>query len=589
MSAFNEAMRQLEASGAIEERTQGILHYYILKEKVEAPEGVKKPEPEGMKQTLLKELLQPFIDVVKAPRALWGINIGYFLEGLVYFGFLGYLAIHFSDSVFLGVPQADVWSHDMVAVLTAGITLSMLFLGAVSDKKGVRFALLVSFVFMIVGRALMSAAPTVFGMEPSGLWSALHLTTMGGILIIVVGYGMYQPAAYAAVRQFTTPKTQTMGFAMLYALMNLGGYLPTYAFLLRDKEHLNLGIPGTFWVYTSLTGVALVATFFILRRRTVDDAIRVAKEETARIEAEERAKAGEKKAEVGTTADVVATATNTYPPMHMWLIVAGAVGLILWRMPQPWNWAISLVVIMAWASALWFKKTRRWLAVHPFTDGKFTFFILALIPVQTLFTYNWLVLPQYISRSYEGWIGDKFEFASNLNPILIFVLVPVIAALTQKKKVYNMMIWGTLVMSAPAFLLAIGPYPVTLFAYLIIMSVGEAMWQPRFLQYAAQIAPKERTGQYMGVAQFPWFLTKVLVPILYSGYMMENYVPGLKTPAGADKFFQFFPDIKELIFSLHRASLESGTMWLIYGCIAISSTVILLIARPWLDKMKTQS
>ena len=42
------------------------------------------------------------------------------------------------------------------------------------------------------------------------------------------------------------------------------------------------------------------------------------------------------------------------------------------------------------------------------------------------------------------------------------------------------------------------------------MTIGEAMWQPRFLQYAAEIAPEGRTGAYMGVAQFPWFLTKMI-------------------------------------------------------------------------------
>ena len=39
-----------------------------------------------------------------------------------------------------------------------------------------------------------------------------------------------------------------------------------------------------------------------------------------------------------------------------------------------------------------------------------------------------------------------------------------------------MMIWGTFVMAAPAFLLALGPSPWTLFAYLVIMTIGEAMW-----------------------------------------------------------------------------------------------------------------
>ena len=56
------------------------------------------------------------------------------------------------------------------------------------------------------------------------------------------------------------------------------------------------------------------------------------------------------------------------------------------------------------------------------------------------------------------------------------------------------------------------------------MTVGEAMWSPRFLQYAAEIAPEGRTGEYMGVAQLPWFLTKMIVPI-YSGWFLLHYCP----------------------------------------------------------------
>jgi proton-dependent oligopeptide transporter, POT family len=179
--------------------------------------------------------------------------------------------------------------------------------------------------------------------------------------------------------------------------------------------------------------------------------------------------------------------------------------------------------------------------------------------VQTLFTYNWLVLPQYINRAFEGWIGEYFEIAANANPILIFIAVPIITAITQKRKVYNMMIIGTFVMAAPAFLLTIGPKPWTLFTYLFVMTIGEAMWQPRFLQYAAEIAPEGRTGQYMGVAQLPWFLTKMLVPWLYSGWMMDRYCP-------------------------KEGDLDTEAMWLIYACIAMASTILLIIAKPWLGK-----
>jgi proton-dependent oligopeptide transporter, POT family len=201
-----------------------------------------------------------------------------------------------------------------------------------------------------------------------------------------------------------------------------------------------------------------------------------------------------------------------------------------------------------------------WVAAHPLADPRFFFFIFALMPVQTLFTYNWLVLPQYISRAFAGgWIGEYYEIASNANPILIFILVPIITALTYKRNVYNMMIWGTFVMGSSAFILALGPTPITLIAYIILMTIGEAMWSARFLQYATEIAPADRAGQYQGVAQLPWFLTKFLVPLLYSGQIMERYCPA-------------------------EGPKDTGHMWLIFGIIAVMSPILLLIARKWMMK-----
>ena len=53
----------------------------------------------------LQEIVQPFIDFAHAPRALWGVNLAYVLEGFVYFGMLGYLAMYFNDFVGLSDIQ----------------------------------------------------------------------------------------------------------------------------------------------------------------------------------------------------------------------------------------------------------------------------------------------------------------------------------------------------------------------------------------------------------------------------------------------------------------------------------------------------
>ena len=107
---------------------------------------------EGVIQKTLREITQPFKDLLKASRALWGINLSYLLEGITYFGIVGYLVIYFNNYVKLD----DISAGQMVGIQTAGITLAMLFLGATVDWIGVRKALLYALGFMLIGRLFLT-------------------------------------------------------------------------------------------------------------------------------------------------------------------------------------------------------------------------------------------------------------------------------------------------------------------------------------------------------------------------------------------------------------------------------------------------
>jgi len=500
------------------------------------------------------DLGRTLVAFTKAPKALWGINIPYVIEGLVYFGILTILGKYCSENVGL----SDLHAGWVYSAVTGGITFAMLMLGGVSDKIGVRQSLALALSVMMVGRFMISLSGTLPLGE--GIGSPMFLLMSAGLLLMVAAYGLYQPAAYAGVKRYTTPKTAAMGYAVVYALMNLGAFFsgfisPTTRHLFEDVFPPN-GLTAVFWVYTFLTMCAVITTLFILTKRTDQAAV-------DRIEKE----AEESKVEQQTKKPANDQPTPKEKIDNRLLLLLGIgilltfIVLISQLVKNQSSYKISLITIVVLVlAAIWEFLRKR--PDYPLRDMRFLFFIFILIPVQTLFAHVWLTVPYYLDRTFAGTVvGNYFEFFSNLNPILIFILAPLIAALTPRTKVYRMMILGTFVMATPTFLLSFGPNTILFLVYVLFMTIGEAMWQPRFLQWIAEIAPEGKTGAYMGIGQMPWFLTKVITG-LYSGYFVENYIP--------------LPD--------SGLPFRTGEMWFIYAVIAMISPIALLLAKKWMMK-----
>jgi MFS family permease len=508
-----------------------------------------------------KELKDTSFAFIKAPRALWGINVPYVLEGLVYFGILTELGIFSSENVGLIDSQASL----VYSFVTGGITFAMLLLGGYSDKIGVRKSLLISFIVFLTGRILVSLSGTL-GLS-NGLWSPMFFTMIAGLFVMVTAYGLYQPAAYAGVKRYTTPKTAAIAYGAIYGFMNLGAFLSGFVASLTRQNFEEIfppnGLTAVFWIFALITFIALILCFGLLTKKADADAVaKVSSEKETTVEEKEEA-------------EPVKERINNIP-----LLVFGLITLLLFLLSSivldvqinvvkvfnlfganiTFDLLFILSLIFFVISIYEFLRKR---PLHPFRDKRFSFFIFILIPVQTLFAHNWLTIPYYTKRAFPvgSVVNEYYEVFSNINPLLIFILAPIIAGLTSRANVYRMMILGTTVMAIPTFLLTTGPNVYTFLLYVFISTIGEAMWQPRFLQWIAEVAPKGMTGLYMGVGQFPWFLTKVITGF-YSGWFLMQYCPDGVLPEG----------------------MNTGFMWFIYGLIAIISPIGLMLAKNWMLK-----
>jgi proton-dependent oligopeptide transporter, POT family len=419
-------------------------------------------------------LRENFRILFRASRAFWLVNVVNFGDGIAYFGVLNLLTLFISRDVGFSDHATGV----SVSFFTGLVTLCMFGGGFVSDKLGVRRALTLSMLAVLIGRIFMVASPGAGGMASSMLWTSLFI--MG------VAEGVLQPALYAGVKEFTDPRTATIGYSLLYSIMNLG--IAAEAFVspyIREKSDIS----GVFWVMIVITALIVASNIFFFTRK---------------IEKRDR--------------------------------------VVEYVKPQEDDHRT------AW------EKFR----ALPFLDVRFIFFIFILLPVRTLFAHQWLTLPDYVMRCFPEAIGARYEWFQGLNPVIIVIFVPLIAAFTRKVNVVTMMIIGTAISAVTTFILVPGPSLATLIIYVTVFSFGEAVWSSRFLEYVANLAPAGKVGAYMGLAGIPWFLAKMTTG-LYSGMMIDRFLP--KT-----------------------GPQDSGTMWLIYGCIAMISPIGLILGKRWVQK-----
>ena len=457
---------------------------------------------------VFRNFASSFTDILKCPRALWFVIGAFVVDSAAYFGVLTLMTTFLSTDLGWG----DRWAGVTVSVFTMLITLLMLGLGSIAEGFGLRRAIVVALLMAVVGRLLYCFSP---GLNGAAL---VAIAVMVSLIITAAGEAILQPVCYSGIKQYTDEKTSSMGYGLIYAVMNLGivgiatlsaWIRPAVQEILDGKggEHFGqsflawlalfskTGVQAVNWVCFGVTVLTLLSFLLLFTRRA----------EAAKLRPD--------------TAEELRQ-TNTAP--------------------------LSV-------------RIRSYFTEGPFSNARFIFFIFMLLPVRTLFAHQWLTMPQYILRAYNHDVADHMEWLVNwINPGIIFLGVPLAVAFTRHINVYTMMIIGTLVSAAPTFLLCGGPNLTMLITYFVVFSIGEALWSARFLEYASELAPPGRVAQYMGLANIPWLLAKGTTGF-YSGWILATYCPENTAPQ----------------------QLQTGTMWLIYSFIAMISPIGLWLARKW--------
>lgn len=70
----------------------------------------------------------------------------------------------------------------------------------------------------------------------------------------------------------------------------------------------------------------------------------------------------------------------------------------------------------------------------------------------------------------------------------------------------------------------VSPLYISIFFFIVFLSIGEAIYSPRILEYCAAVAPNGQEASYMALSQLPFFLAKFATGWL-SGQLLASFCP----------------------------------------------------------------
>ncbi|MEI6394294.1 MAG: MFS transporter [Verrucomicrobiota bacterium] len=212
--------------------------------------------------------------------------------------------------------------------------------------------------------------------------------------------------------------------------------------------------------------------------------------------------------------------------------------------------------------------------------------IALILGVRAVYTYLYLLMPKYWLRT----IGPDAAIGTlnMINPIGIVIGLILFIPITNKFKVFNMLVYGAMVSAFSLFPMALpwriygdniayAHYLMALFC-MIIVTVGEVVWSPKLNEYTAAIAPKGQEGTYLGLSLLPWFLAKTLVSVL-SGHMLQRWCPENVIVNGTSVPLQ-----EAMIHNQVGYWHSPAAMWLVLGSYALVGCIMAAFLRNWLTR-----
>ncbi|PSC67761.1 MFS general substrate transporter [Micractinium conductrix] len=131
-------------------------------------------------------------------------------------------------------------------------------------------------------------------------------------------------------------------------------------------------------------------------------------------------------------------------------------------------------------------------------------------------------LPKYQLRAFG--CDTPVGLIYSINPAMIVLLVPVVGAMTTDLPHFDMIHYGGWVSALSPFLIVAFNTEWSTAAFVALLSLGEAIWSPRWYDYSMGVAPDGREGIFTALASAPLFAA-MLPTGMVSGALLQRFCP----------------------------------------------------------------
>jgi POT family proton-dependent oligopeptide transporter len=449
-----------------------------------------------------------------SPKGLYIIFLLKFLESYSYFCIIYTLIIFLSEELKYSDEQAG-WCYGIFGMCTS--LYGFIFGGFLIDNLGVKMSLCLGCSILLAGRLLLVLCT-------QHIHILLILYT-----ILPIGTCLGIPVMQIAIRRFTNEKSRSLAYSLFYAMMNVSAIFSGSAIdLFRRYFHYStvhiFSFSFEITAYRALffSGACTTVLSLLISIFFIDNNLEGEQSDPNDDENESLIEAGN-----GT----VSNGNNGFTQNASSAVVNK-------KLIGP----LTIIKEVTAQKSFW----------------KFVYVIILLMGVRIVYRHLDATFPKYMMREF----GKDIMYGSiiAINPFLIVILIPIFAPLSYQFSAYTQITFGAFITSLSPFFLVSTPHLYNSVMFVVVLSVGEALWSPRLYEYTIFITEKGREGIYMALASSPMFVATLMTGAT-SGFFLETFCP-------------------------EKGVKESWKMWLLIGMITLTSPILLFLLKNKIEVTK---